>query len=141
LSSATSRTGQTGSSNAHPSRSATAPSWAAVEVIAPRGEPVTVDAFKRVPIGTLLRLASDPSAAVRAHVAGLVPDPESLKRRPYSAEHLCAVVDVYRYAVSQDAPRATLAELFDVADKTVDLLGSWAAERGANEIGWKEPPS
>ena len=55
------------------------------------------------------------------------------------------MVDVYRYAVSQDAPaRATLAELFDVADETVDRwlararqLGSWAAERGANEIGWK----
>lgn len=121
---------------------------ASVEISAPTGEPVTVYAYKRVPIGTLLRLASDPTAAVRAVVAGLVPDADALKRRPYSTEHLCAVIDVYRYAISQDAPpRATLAELFDVADKTVDrwlrrardrgLLHTWDEERHAGEI--KEP--
>jgi hypothetical protein len=122
---------------------------ASVEITAPPGVAVTVNDYKRVPIGTLLRYASDPSAAVRAHVAGLVPDAAQLKARPYTKEHLCAVVTVYRYAVSQGVPpRATLVDLFDVAAKTVDrwltearqrgLLGKWVEERRANEI---KPPT
>jgi transposase-like protein len=115
---------------------------AALELIAPLGESIDIKTFKRVPIGTLLQLATDPSAAVHAHAAGLVPDAAELRARSYSPEHLDAVAAVYRYAVSQGVPpRAVLAELFDVVDKTVDrwlrrarehgLLGTWTDERTA----------
>ena len=125
----------------------------AVSVVAPPGEGIDYETWRKIPIGTLLRLASDPTSAVLAHAAGLVPDPDSLKRRPYSDDRLCAVVDVYRYAVSQGAPpRAVIRETFGpLATKTVDrwlrrardkgLLGEWSDERTAEIAPPKGPRS
>jgi hypothetical protein len=121
----------------------------AVQVIAPAGQPVTVETYKRVPIGTLLRMATDPRAAVDAHVAGLVPNAAELCARPYTPEHLAAVALVYRYAVSQGvAPRPVLVELFGVVTKTVDrwlrrarargLVGSYDEERAKITTGSKQ---
>jgi hypothetical protein len=111
-----------------------------IEVVAPEGQAITPDRFRRVPIGTLLRFVTDPWPHVTAVVANLVPDPRSI--RAYSPEHLEAVATIYRFAVSQGVPpRRAIADHFGVADKTVDrwlprarergLLGSWADERQA----------
>jgi Helix-turn-helix domain len=111
-----------------------------VEVVAPDGQAITPDRFRRVPVGTLLRFVTDPWPHVTAVAANLAPNPHALTT--YSQEHLDAVAIIYRFAVSQGVPpRRTIAEHFDIADKTVDrwlrrarergLLGTWADERHA----------
>lgn len=119
-----------------------------IEATAPAKVAITADRFRRIPIGTLLRLAVDPFPAVAAVAANVAPDPARF--RAYSPAHLAAVVAVYRAAVGQGAPPSeAIANHFGVQRVTVDrwlkrarnqgLLGPWAQER-AREIrppgGW-----
>jgi hypothetical protein len=119
------------------------PAVGAIEVIAPVDTAINPDRLRRVPFGTLAKLATDSWPHVTAVAANLAPEPRAL--RAYSSEHLNAVVTIYRYAISQGVPpRRVLAEHFGVSDKTVDrwlrrarqkyLLGDWHDERAEHEL-------
>ena len=106
-----------------------------VEIVAPTGRVIDYETWHAVPIGSLLKLASDPALAAIA--AGLAAHANG--SASYSHAHLCAVSNVYRFAITQSlAPRDVIREAFGVKSlKTVDRWLRRARERGL--LGtWKE---
>lgn len=110
------------------------PSARAVTVTPPADQAVTAEVWRRLPIGTVLRLATS-SEQESLVVALTTADTAGPDTRPYggSPEHTSEVVRLYRTALGQGLnPRDVIARRYDVTPKTVSR---WLAEiRDAGEL-------
>gem|GEM_PF-2063975 len=128
-----------------------------IETLPPPGQALTAATWRSIPIGEVIRLAEastrDLWLELTAQTLGVEPGP-----RPYggSVDHLRAVADLYRFALSQGrAPRDTVAAAHGVSTKTVSrwlsearrtidpdtgspVLGSYADEQAAHGLTTRE---
>ncbi len=105
-----------------------------VEVEAPQGEEVTRELWRKMPMGTLFRLAKREQSRVTMAAADALTDDTD----PFSSEHLQAVRRMYRAALRSGVPpRQAIGDHFQVSSRTVDRWISATRKRGLL-LSWPE---